>query len=412
MVVTLTQRGYIKRTELTAYKAQNRGGKGITGAKSDGEDPIQNVFVASTHSYLLFFTNLGKVYWQKVYDLPLQNRTAKGRALVNLLSLSEGEYVANCIDVREFDDERFLMMATKKGVIKKTALSAYSRPLKGGLIAIKLDEDDQLIEVVKVTPTDDIVLSTSNGMSIRFNHTDARSQGRNTRGVKGISLGVDDFVIGMVIVNEQMALLTACEHGHGKRTPFGPGDTSNTVEADAASNTVEADATVEGDENTNAPETDAGTPQVYKGNMRYRRQRRGGKGLRDIRTSDRNGQVVAILAVADDDDVLMISTGGKIQRIRAADISQVGRNTQGVRVMRLSKGDNLAALARIPAEIGGDDDEEVEGTDTEQTGETSEPVANSDATAPETPAAEEAPATEETPIAEEESDSSEETTKE
>lgn len=357
MVVTLTQRGYIKRTELTAYKAQNRGGKGITGAKSDDEDAIQNVFVASTHSYLLFFTNLGKVYWQKVYDLPLQNRTAKGRALVNLLSLSEGEYVANCIDVREFDDKRFLMMATKKGVIKKTVLSAYSRPMKGGLIAIKLDDDDQLIDVVKVTPTDDIVLSTAAGMSIRFSHTDARAQGRNTRGVKGISLSKDDRVIGMVIVNEEMCLLTACEHGHGKRTPFGPGIT-DTVESE----TEAVSANDEQDQATEATDTETSeteTPQVYKGNMRYRRQRRGGKGLRDIKTSDRNGQVIDILAVADDDDVLLISTGGKIQRIRAADISQVGRNTQGVRIMRLSKDDNLAALARIPADLG-DDDEEAE----------------------------------------------------
>lgn len=188
MVVTLTQRGYIKRTELSAYKAQNRGGKGITGAKQDDEDPIQDVFVASTHSYLLFFTNLGKVYWQKVYDLPLQNWTAKGRAVVNLLSLAEGEQVANCIDVREFDDDHFLLMATKKGVVKKTALSAYSRPMRGGIIAIKLDDDDQLIDVAKVGPSDDIVLSTANGMSIRFNHQDARAMGRNTRGVKGISL--------------------------------------------------------------------------------------------------------------------------------------------------------------------------------------------------------------------------------
>lgn len=390
MVVTLSQRGYIKRTELSAYKAQHRGGKGITGAKSDGEDPIQNVFVASTHSYLLFFTNLGKVYWQKVYDLPLQNRTAKGRALVNLLSLSEGEYVANCIDVREFDDERFLMMATKKGVIKKTALSAYSRPLKGGLIAIKLDEDDHLIDVVKVTPADDLVLSTSQGMSIRFNHSDARSQGRNTRGVKGISLSANDFVIGMVVVSEEMCLLTVCEFGHGKRTPFGPGDTSKSAEPEEANVDDNAEASdSQGDE----PEA---TP-AYRGNMRYRRQRRGGKGLRDIRTSERNGQVIDILAVADDDDVLMISTGGKIQRIRAADISQVGRNTQGVRVMRLSKGDNLAALARIPAEIGGGDEEDQEEVDATDPAEATAPsVTDTDSSTPDTDATPDSDSPEET----------------
>lgn len=342
MVVTLTRRGYIKRTELSAYRAQHRGGKGITGAKQDDEDPIQHVFVASTHSYLLFFTNLGKVYWQKVYDLPLQNRTAKGRALVNLLSLAEGEYVANCVDVREFDDERFLLMATRNGIVKKTALSAYSRPLRGGLIAIKLDDDDQLIEVVKVAPDDDIILSTSQGMSIRFHHEDARAMGRNTRGVKGISLGKGDHVIGMVVADESLALLTACQNGFGKRTTIGPAQTSEAEETDDAEEGVEVVDVEEGEE-VSKPE--------LRGNMRYRRQRRGGKGLRDIRTTERNGEAIGILAVDDDDDVLIISTGGKIQRIRAADISLVGRNTQGVRIMRLSDGDQLAALARIPAEI-------------------------------------------------------------
>lgn len=354
MVVTLTQRGYIKRTELTAYKAQNRGGRGITGAKSDEEDPIRHVFVASTHSYLLFFTNLGRVYWQKVYDLPLQNRTAKGRALVNLLSLADGEEVYNCIDVREFDDERFLMMATKKGVVKKTSLSAYSRPLRGGIIAIKLDDDDELIDVVKVAPEDDLIISTANGMSIRFNHDDARAMGRNTRGVKGVSLGKDDHVVGMVVADEQMCLLTACENGYGKRTPFGFGGASDVEEApvddDAVDSTEDSSADSSDDSSSDEPDT--------RSNMRYRRQKRGGKGLRDIRTTERNGKAVDILAVADDDDVLIISSAGKIQRIRAADISQVGRNTQGVRIMRMGDGDRLVGLARIPAEINVDSDEE------------------------------------------------------
>jgi DNA gyrase subunit A len=360
MVVTLTQRGYIKRTELTAYKAQNRGGRGITGAKQDDEDPIRHVFVASTHAYLLFFTNLGKVYWQKVYDLPLQNRTAKGRALVNLLSLAEGEEVANCIDVREFDDDHFLMMATRKGIVKKTALSAYSRPMKGGIIAIKLDEDDQLIDVVKVGPGDDVILSTASGMSIRFNHEDARGMGRNTRGVKGITLSKSDQVIGMVVADVGLCLLTACENGYGKRTPIGIGEAGDGEAAD-----LSAGVTTNGspEQDATLPETDEDTSdepieeevvedeQDLRSGMRYRRQRRGGKGLRDIRTTERNGQVVDVLAVADDDDVLIISSSGKIQRIRAADISQVGRNTQGVRIMRLSEGDHLAGLARIPAEI-------------------------------------------------------------
>ena len=172
------------------------------------------------------------MYWQKVYDLPLQARTAKGRALVNLLNLSEGERVQDCIDVREFDDERYLLMATQNGIVKKTALSAYSRPMKGGIIAIKLDGEDRLIDVVKVASGDDVVLSSAQGMSIRFAEGDARAMGRNTRGVKGINLSKGDQVVGMVVAEEGAALLTACELGYGKRTPFGPGDVSEDEEVD------------------------------------------------------------------------------------------------------------------------------------------------------------------------------------
>ncbi|MEZ6068356.1 MAG: DNA gyrase subunit A [Planctomycetaceae bacterium] len=323
MVVTLTRRGYVKRTPLSAYKAQNRGGKGIRGAKSDEEDPLEHLFVSSTHSFLLFFTNFGKVYWQKVYDLPLQARTGKGRALVNLLNLSEGERVQDCIDVREFDDDRYLLMATQKGIIKKTALSAYSRPMKGGIIAIKLDDDDRLIDVVKVAAGDDVVLSTSSGMAIRFSEADARAMGRNTMGVKGINLGNGDEVVGMVVAEENGTLLTASENGYGKRTPFGVGDISDDDEE-----TEEGGAA--GDDNDGEEAAAAAT----SGNARYRRQRRGGKGLRDIKTTKRNGLVVGTLCLHEGDDVLMISSGGQIQRIRAADISIIGRNTQGVRIMR------------------------------------------------------------------------------
>ncbi len=356
MVVTLSQRGYIKRTPLSMYQSQNRGGKGIKGAKQDDEDPIEHMFVSSTHSYLLFFTTLGKVYWQKVYDLPLQARTAKGRALVNLLKLSEDEKVQNCIDIREFDDERCLMMATEKGIIKKTALSAYSRPLKGGLIAIKLDDNDRLMGVVKVLPDQDIVLSTKTGMAIRFNESDARSQGRNTRGVKGIRLSKGDIVVGMVVADEDRTLLSVCENGYGKRTPFGAGDLN------AESDDVETDDSV-------TSETDAGEAAEVEteeasasstSTARYRRQKRGGKGLRDIKTTTRNGPVIGTLSVANGDDVLMMSSSGKIQRIRATDISVIGRNTQGVRIMKLDKDDLLVSLAWIPAEIV---DEEEEAAD-------------------------------------------------
>lgn len=350
MVVTLSQRGYVKRTALTAYQAQNRGGKGIKGAQTDEEDPIKHIFVSSTHSYLLFFTDRGKVYWRKVYDLPLQGRTAKGRALINLLSLDEEESVTNCLPVREFNDDEFLIMATRNGIVKKTVLSAYGRPLKGGLIAINLDEDDGLVDVRRVSGDDNVVLATHSGMAIRFSHEDARSMGRATRGVKGISLGKGDHVVGMVVPEDDMCLLTGCEHGYGKRTAFGANDSAGeTDDVESAENESDAASDDAGEEN--------GTS--YSGNQSYRSQKRGGKGLRDIRTSARNGNVVAILAVRDDDEVLMVTAGGKIQRVRASDISQVGRNTQGVRIIRLDEGDNLVSMARIPAEIVDEEDQAI-----------------------------------------------------
>ncbi|MEZ6057264.1 MAG: DNA gyrase subunit A [Planctomycetaceae bacterium] len=384
MVVTMTQRGYIKRTPLSTYQAQNRGGKGIKGAKTDEEDPIEHLFVSSTHSYLLFFTNLGKVYWQKVYDLPQQARTAKGRALVNLLNLSDEERVQDCIDVREFNTEQGLLMATEKGVVKKTPLTAYSRPMKGGIIAIKLDEGDRLIDVVKVAPGQDVVLSTATGMAIRFSEADARSMGRNTRGVKGINLSKGDIVVGMVVADEAGTLLTTCENGYGKRTPFGQGsldaeegdaadpdaiatdETTHDVSAEGITNDATDDAQTSDDATS---ETEGDASPVSSG-ARYRRQKRGGKGLRDIKTTTRNGAVIGTLTVHDGDDVLMISSSGKIQRVRASDISIIGRNTQGVRIMSLDAGDKLVQIARIPAEVV------VEEADTELP-----------ATAPETPTA-------------------------
>jgi DNA gyrase subunit A len=347
MVVTLTQRGYIKRTALSIYKAQNRGGKGIKGAKSDDDDPVEHLFVSSTHSWLLFFTNFGKVYWQKVYDLPLQARTAKGRALVNLLHLAEGEKVQDCIDVREFDEEHYLLMATHNGIVKKTALSAYSRPMRGGIIAIKLDEGDSLIDVVKVRPGDDVVLSTAQGMSIRFCESDARAMGRNTMGVKGITLSPGDQVVGMVVAEEGATLLTACENGYGKRTPFGPGELADDEDEENLESGTRGPEDGDPSEEADSSALNASPSS----NMRYRRQKRGGKGLRDIKTTPRNGPVIGTLCVHDGDDVLMISAAGKIQRIRAADISVIGRNTQGVRIMTLDEGDKLVQIARIPEEV-------------------------------------------------------------
>ncbi len=354
MVVTLSQRGYIKRTPLSVYQAQNRGGKGIKGAKSDDEDPIEHLFVASTHAFLLFFTSSGKVHWQKVYDLPLQNRTAKGRAIVNVLAVDESETIHNCLPVMEFDENRFLLMATRKGIVKKTSLSAYSRPMKGGIIAIKLDDDDELIDVRIVSPGEDVVVGTRNGMSIRFSHDDARPMGRNTRGVKGISLSKDYEVVGMVVARLASTLLSLGENGYGKRTPFGIASEEEAgPELDAETAGAEA-VPVE-----SAVEEEEGDD--LRSNMRYRRQRRGGKGLRDIRTSTRNGKVVDLLSVTDEDDVLMVTAQGKIQRIRAADISVIGRNTQGVRIIRLDESDKLVSCAVIPSEILGDEDADLGG---------------------------------------------------
>ena len=335
MVVSISHRGYIKRTPVSAYRAQRRGGKGLKGARTDEEDPIEHLFAASTHDYLLFFTTKGRVYWQKVYGLPQQSRDAKGRNVVNLLQLDEGEEIADCRAVRDFSAENhYLLMATKKGLVKKTVLSAYSRPYKGGIIAIKLREDDELVDVVVAKDGDDIVLSTSNGMAIRFNQEDARSTGRNSSGVKGITLTGDDELVGMVVAEPEQTLLTVCENGFGKRTRFG------------------ASSTVEGDEEP-VDET--------SGTARYRCQRRGGKGLRDIKAGGRNGKVISIVRVDEDDEILMMTARGKLQRIAVNEIGIVGRNTKGVRIMKLDEGDSLSAVVRVPPEEEGNEEASAEG---------------------------------------------------
>jgi DNA gyrase subunit A len=319
------------------------------------------LFVSSTHAWLLFFTDKGKVLWEKVYNLPLQNRTSKGRALVNLLALPDGDRISSCVAVREFDDQRFLIMATKNGVVKKTPLSAYKRPMKGGIIAINLRDNDSLIETMIVGPKDDVMLATSGGMAIRFAQSDARSMGRDTTGVRGIRLKKDDFVIGMVLADPANSLLTVCENGYGKRTAIGIGgapiEESAENGADAATTDEEAtpvDEEVVDDEtasdDADTEEAEGGDEAVGSSNQ-YRRQKRGGKGVKDIKTTKRNGNAVKILAVADADEVLMVTASGKIQRIRAGDINEIGRNTQGVRVIRLDESDKLVSMARIPADL-------------------------------------------------------------
>jgi DNA gyrase subunit A len=341
MVVTISNQGYIKRTPVSVYRAQRRGGKGLKGAKAEDEDPISHLFVASTHDYLLFFTNFGKVYWQKVYDLPQLNRESRGRAIVNLLNFSEEERVADCRAIRDFNQPgHCLLMATSQGLVKKTPLEAYSRPQRGGIIAIKLREGDRLVDVVVTAPGDEVVLATARGMAIRFNEADARPMGRNTTGVKGISLSAGDSVVGMVVADPEATMLTVCANGYGKRTYFGPSTLAGEPGELADEGTTEGEEPEE--ESTENGEAGGSSSQ------RYRTQRRGGKGLRDIKTTERNGPVVGAVSVTDDDEVIMITARGKIQRIAARDISIIGRNTQGVRVMSLDDEDTLAAVVRVP----------------------------------------------------------------
>jgi DNA gyrase subunit A len=318
MVVTITHDGYIKRIPPSTYRAQNRGGRGITAANTREGDVLEHMFVALTHDYILFFTDHGKVYWLKVYDLPMANRTAGGRAIVNLLQLGAGEKVTGVIPVREFRDDECLMMVTRRGTVKKTQLTAFRRPLGRGIIALGLDEGDQLIGVARVKAGDQVVLSTRDGMAIRFDESDVRSVGRPAYGVKGLSLIDDDAVIGMVVANgedDPASLLTVCANGFGKRTPL----------------------------------------------TEYRSQYRGGKGVIDIKTSARNGSVVAIAKVTDADEVMLTTTGGILIRAKVAGVPLIGRNTQGVRLIRVEEGDSVSSLAKLPEEeltTGGD---EVEG---------------------------------------------------
>jgi DNA gyrase subunit A len=303
MVVTVTHQGYIKRTALDQYRTQGRGGKGVSGAETKEGDFLWNLFVASTHDSLLFFTDRGRCYWRKVYELPSFGRTAKGRALANVVETQEGEKITAILRVEAFDD-RFLVTATKKGLIKKTALEQYSRPRSGGIIAVGLEDGDSLVGVNLCRAGQSIVLATRDGMSIRFEEADARAMGRSAVGVWGIRLEDGDAVCDMVVTDGTGSLLTVCENGYGKRT------------------LVEE----------------------------YRLQSRGGKGIIDIKTSDRNGKVVNLLAVADDDEVMLITKDGQIVRTKVGEVSIVGRNTQGVRCIALNGDDKLVGVARIPRE--------------------------------------------------------------
>ena len=332
MVVTITRSGYVKRTAADTYRAQRRGGKGLTGARVDESDPVEHFFVASTHDWLLVFTTHGKVFSMRVFELPELARDAKGRALVNLLEFEKGEQVAECRAVSGFEDpDQCLLLATRSGMVKKTPLEQYRRRRTKGLIAVKLREGDELIGAVVTRPGDELLLATSSGMAIRFPESDARPMGRDTSGVRGIKLGKNDHLVGIVVADPEATLLTVCEKGYGKRTPFGVGT--------AVAESDEGD----GHEPATGEETEGDSS-----GMRYRTQKRGGKGIRDIKTTARNGQVVSVVAVRDADQVLMMTARGKLQRVNVGEIKAIGRNTQGVRIMRLDEADVLAAVVPVP----------------------------------------------------------------
>jgi DNA gyrase subunit A len=356
--VTISHNGYIKRLPLNTYRAQHRGGKGVSGGVAREDDFIEHFFVSSTHAYLLCFTNRGQVYWLKVYEIPQASRTASGRAIANVLSLKPEEKITSVIPVRRFDDPesagRHLIMATRRGVVKKTALAEYSRPKSGGIIGISLDEGDTLIDVALTQPGDQVVLCTQQGMAIRFDESDARAMGRNTRGVKGINLQDGDEVVGMVVADPEGYLLTVCGNGYGKRTPFGANEAGPTAETDET-NTEAAPEVEPAAEEAEGTEGESGRENSA---MHYRRQKRGGKGIRDIRTSERNGPVVGIAAVREADDIMLITTGGMVNRTHVREIRVVGRNTQGVRVMGLKEGDKIASLAKVPPEENEETDRE------------------------------------------------------
>ena len=301
MVVTITHQGYIKRSASSLYRSQRRGGKGVTGAITKEEDFVQDLFVASTHSYLMFFTNKGKVYWLKVYEIPEAGRAARGKAIVNLIKLEPDEKITAILTVREFTEGRFVVMATKKGTVKKTSLTAYSKPRSTGIIALILEEGDELIAVALTDGNQDLFLGSKEGKSIRFKEKQIRETGRATKGVRGMDLEGDDEVVGMEIVGDGTAILTVCEHGHGKRT-------------DASE---------------------------------YRAQRRGGKGIITIKTTERNGKVVGINKMMDDEDLMLITTLGKIIRIHGGNIPVIGRNTQGVRLIGIESEEKVCGVARL-----------------------------------------------------------------
>ena len=307
MVITISHNGYIKRIPVSTYRAQNRGGRGITGMRTKDEDFVESLFVASTHSYILVLTDRGHCVWLKVHEIPRGTRQARGRPIVNVVDIPYGHKVAEVVPVREFDEDHYLLSITRKGLTKKTALSAYSRPRKGGIIAMNVLEDDQLIKAAITGGDDRVIIATKHGQAVYFEENKVRAMGRNSQGVRGVSLQGDDVVVGMVVVRpeevEQSHLLTVCANGYGKRTPV----------------------------------------------SEYRLTNRGGKGVINIKTTDRNGPVVSVMGVTEDsnDDMVIVTQNGILIRQKVADVSVIGRNTQGVRLINPDEGDQVIDVAQV-----------------------------------------------------------------
>jgi DNA gyrase subunit A len=303
MVVTISHTGYIKRIAATTYRRQRRGGRGITGMGTKDDDWIERLYVATTHDYLLVLTERGQCHWLKVYDIPQAGRVSRGRPIVNLLELDPGDQVAGVISVREFDDEHHVVMATESGIIKKTVLSAYGNPRRGGIIAINIDDNDRLIDAQLTDGANDVILATKKGQAIRFSEEEVRDMGRATRGVKGITLqGKDDGVLGMVVVrNENNALMAVTENGFGKRTRI-------------------AD---------------------------YRVTHRGGKGIKTLKPTKKTGPLVAVREVVEEDELMVVTTGGIIIRFPVKGVRVMGRATQGVKLINLEEGHRVGDVARV-----------------------------------------------------------------
>ena len=311
MVVTVSHYGYIKRNPVSLYRSQRRGGKGKVGMGTKEEDFVEKIFIASTHHYILIFTNLGRVYWLKVYQLPQAGRAAKGKAIVNLVNLSQGERVAAILPVKEFVDGKYIIMVTRKGIVKKTELVAYSHPRAGGIIAITIDEGDELIGVQLTLGDQDVFLGTRKGQSIRFHEQDVRDVGRTARGVIGIRMDDDDDVVGMEIPSEGNSIVTVSENGYGKRTDV----------------------------------------------EEYRRQNRGGQGVINLKTVSKIGNVSGVLQVTGEEDIILISNAGKIIRLKVPEVPLLHRSTQGVKLIEIDPDEKLVGVARAEREAEEKDDE-------------------------------------------------------